>query len=150
MSKAGRTALRWIMIEVAWAHVAANGPEAERYHRLVTKGKPKGVAIAALARHLLVLAYYLLTHKEPYRRLETEKFEDKLQRLAAYRPITGGLEPTHREWAADRLETLTGFPSPHRQAQPHGRPLRRRNGYRKTDPLKEVTQVIARAVAVAG
>ena len=34
ISKAGRTSLRWIMIEVAWAHVAAQGPEASRYQRL--------------------------------------------------------------------------------------------------------------------
>jgi transposase len=150
LSKAGRTPLRWIMIEVAWAHVAANGPEAERYHRLVAKGKPKGVAIAALARHLLVLAYQLLTKEELYRRVDAAKFEDKLQRLAAYRPIAGGAEPTHSAWAADRLEELTGLPSPYRQAYPRARPLRRRNGYRKTDPLQEVTAVMSRALVGAG
>jgi transposase len=148
LSKAGRTPLRWIMVEVAWAHVAANGPEAGRYHRLVAQGKPKGVAIAALARHLLVLAYQLLTKKEPYRRIDAAKFEDKLQRLAAFRPPTEELEPTHTAWAAERLETLTGLPSPYEQAHSRSRPLRRRKGGRRTDPLKEVTEVIARALVV--
>jgi transposase len=145
LSKAGRTSLRWIMIEVAWAHVAANGPEADRYHRLVAKGKPKGVAIAALARHLLVLAYHLLTQEEPYRRVDARKFEDKLQRLAAYRPVVGGVEATHVAWAADRLEALVGVPSPYRQAHPRPRAVRRR-ATRRTDPRAAVTAAIARAL----
>jgi transposase len=147
LSKAGRTPLRWIMIEVAWAHVAAHGPEAPRYHRLVAKGKPKGVAIAALARHLLVLAYQLLTTEAPYRRVDARKFEDKLQALAAFRPPTEELELTHTAWAAERLGAVTGLPSPYEQAHPRLRPLRRRQPSRRTDPLQEVTQVIARALA---
>lgn len=66
MSKPGQTPLLWIMIVVAWVHVAAPGPEADRYHRLVAKGKPKGVAIAALAAHLMGLAYQLLMKEEAY------------------------------------------------------------------------------------
>jgi hypothetical protein len=94
ITKAGRTPLRWLMVEVAWAHVAAQGPEAQRYHRLVAKGKPKGVAIVALARHLLVVAYRLLADEAPYRQVDTKKYEDKLQALAAYRPVAGGMELT--------------------------------------------------------
>jgi transposase len=148
ISKAGRTSLRWIMIEVAWAHVAANGPEAGRYQRLVAKGKPKGVAIAALARHLLVLAYQLLTKEEPYRRVDAKKYEDKLQALAAFRPPTEQREPTHTAWAAERLAALTGLPSPYEQEHPRARPLRRRKEGRRRDPVQEVTAVIARALAI--
>jgi transposase len=146
LSKAGRTPLRWIMIEVAWAHVAAKGPEAERYHRLVAQGKPKGVAIAALARHLLVLAYQLLSKEEPYRRVDARKFEDKLQALAAFRPPTEELELTHTAWAAERLGEITGLPSPYEQAHPRARPLRRRKARSRTNPLQEVNQTIARAL----
>jgi transposase len=123
MSKAGRASLRWIMIEVAWAHVAAQGPEAERYQRLVGKGKPKGVAIAALARHLLVLAYHLLKAEAPYRRLNGRKFEAKLQRLAPYRTDrdTAPVPTTHTDWAAERFEALTGWASPYWEAHPRVR-----------------------------
>ena len=147
ISKAGRTPLRWIMIEVAWAHVAAQGPEAERYHRLVAKGKPKGVAITALARHLLVLAYQLLTKEEAYRRVDAKKYEDKLQALAAFRPPTAELEPTHTAWAAERLEALTGLPSPDEGEHPRSRPLRRRKEGRRNNPLQGVTAVMAQALA---
>jgi transposase len=146
ISKAGRTPLRWIMVEVAWAHVAANGPEAERYQRLVAKGKPKGVAIAALARHLLVLAYQLLTKEEPYRRVDAKKYEDKLQALAAFRPATEEREPTHTAWAAEQLKALTGLPSPYEEVHPRSRPLRRRKEGRRRDPVQEVTAVMAQAL----
>jgi transposase len=146
LSKAGRTPLRWLLVEVAWAHVAAGGPEAERYHRLVAKGKPKGVAIAALARHLLVLAYHLLADEAPYRRVDAKKYEDKLQTLAAFRPDTEELELTHTAWAAERLQELTGLASPYEAAHPRSRPLRRRSSGRRTDPLKAVNEVITRAL----
>lgn len=147
LSKAGRTPLRWLLVEVAWAHVAAGGPEAERYHRLVAKGKPKGVAIAALARHLLVLAYHLLADEAAYRRVDAKKYEDKLQALAAYRPDTEERELTHTAWAAERLKEVTGLASPYEAAHPRSRPLRRRNSGRRTEPLQTVTDVITRALA---
>ena len=149
ITKAGRTPLRWLMVEVAWAHVAAQGPEAQRYHRLVAKGKPKGVAIVALARHLLVVAYRLLADEAPYRQVDTKKYEDKLQALAAYRPVAGGMELTHTAWAAERLGELTGRPSPYEEAHPRSRPLRRRKEKPWRDAVQEVTAVIARALAPA-
>jgi transposase len=125
VSKAGRRQLRWLMIEVAWAHVAAGGPEAAHYHRLLKRGKPKGVAITALARRLLVLAYALLLRQENYRRLDVARYEGKLTRLAAGRPVEEEEEESNVDWAADRLETLTGQASPYRQAHPRSRPGRR-------------------------
>jgi hypothetical protein len=113
---------------------------------LVAKGKLKGVAIAALARHLLVLAYQLLTKEEPYRRVDAQKDEDKRQALAAFRPPTEKLEPMHTAWAAARRAELTGLPSPYEQAHPRARPLRRRKPRRQTAPLQAITQVIARAL----
>ena len=126
--------------------LAAQGPEAERYHRLVAKGKPKGVAIVALARHLLVVAYRLLADEAPYRQVNAKKYEDKLQALAASQPVTGGLELTHTAWAAERLGELTGLASPYEQAHPRSRPLRRRKEQPRSDAVQEVTAVITRAV----
>jgi transposase len=136
ISKAGRSPLRWLMVEVAWSHVAAGGPEAARYQRAVAKGKPAQVAIVALARHLLVLAYLLLTREESYRELDAARYEKKLMRLATYRPYpeaepSGEEAPeeealSHVDWAAERLKELTGQASPYRAAHPRARPGRRR------------------------
>jgi len=117
LSKAGRSALRWTMNEVAWSHVINGGPEAHHYHRLVARGKEKGVAITALARRLLVLAYCLLTDGEAYRPMNAERYERKLVRLAAVRP-TRDEEPRHVDWAAERFLAVTGLDSPYRKAHP--------------------------------
>jgi transposase len=116
ISKAGRSQLRWIMVEVAWRHVQNDGPEAPFFHRLVARGKLPPVAIVALARRLLLLAYTLLQRNETHRELDLAWYEAKLTRLAAHRPRSADPEPCDRDWAADRVEELTGQPSPRRRA----------------------------------
>jgi transposase len=136
ISKAGRAPLRWLMIEVAWVHVAQGGPEADHYHRLVARGKKPQVAIVALARRLLVLAYTLLKRKENYREVEPARYLAKLARVGAKsRRAQGeavdpeeaspakegeGGEPRRlisgREWARERFrcfisEELPAFPA---------------------------------------
>jgi hypothetical protein len=108
--------LRWIMVEVAWRHVHNNGPEAGYFHRLVGRGKLPQVAIVALARRLLALAYVLLTREETHRELHLDAYEAKLTRLAARRPESEEPQPCDRDWAADQVETLTGQVSPRRTA----------------------------------
>jgi transposase len=130
ISKAGRSALRWLLVEVAWAHVRANGPEAARFQRLVKQGKSEGQAIVAVARQLLVLAYLLLTREAAYRQVPLKGYERKLQRLAAERPYAER-QSTNVDWAAAQLEAVTGQPSPYRQERPAGpaerhRPVPRR------------------------
>lgn len=116
LAKAGRSQLRWLMVEVAWHHVQAEGPEAGYFHRLVRRGKPTGVAIVALARRLLVLAYTLLQREDTHRDLDLPQYEQKLARLAAHRPLAAEPEPCDQDWAADRVEALTGRAAPRRAA----------------------------------
>jgi transposase len=127
ITKAGRSQLRWIMVEVAWRHVHNEGPEAEYYHRLLKRGKLPQVAIVALARRLLVLAYFLLKRQETHRQLAMHTYAAKLTRLAAHRPARVTAEPCDRDWAADRVEAITGQVAPRRAA---GVP--RRNRPRRT------------------
>jgi transposase len=112
ISKAGRTQLRWLLIQVAWQHVINQGGEAPHYHRLVARGKEPNVAIVALARRLLVLAYCLLTRPEAYRRLDAVKYEEKLVRLAAKRPERPEPLVSRRAWAAKRCAALLGTTAP--------------------------------------
>src|SRR6185369_10297921 len=86
ITKAGRRSLRWIMVEVAWRHVQAGGALAAEFQRLTRRGKKPQVAIVAVARKLLVLAYVLLTRSETYRDLNARRYERKLAELAACRP----------------------------------------------------------------
>lgn len=136
ITKAGRGALRWLLIEMAWSHVRANGPEAARFQRLVKRGKSEGQAIVAVARQLLVLAYLLLTREAGYRPVPLASYERKLQRLAAERPYAEE-QASNVDWAAAQLEAVTGQPSPYRQERPAGpagrrRPVpRRRRGNRE-------------------
>jgi transposase len=118
ISRGGRSQLRWILVEAAWGHVIANGPEAGLYHRLVKRGKPSGLAIVALARHLLVLAYLLLTRHELYRGGSAESFLRKLQELASFRPAEQRRPRGRRSgqsdigWARGRFRELTGQEPP--------------------------------------
>jgi transposase len=116
ITKAGRSQLRWIMVEVAWRHVHEDGPEAAYFQRLVQRGKCPQVAIVALARRLLVLVYTLLRREATHRDLDLRRYEAKLERLAAHRPEATEPEPCNRDWAADRLEELTGQTAPRRAA----------------------------------
>jgi transposase len=141
ISKAGRAQLRWIMVEVAWRHVQNDGPEAPYFHRLVARGKQPQVAIVALARRLLVLAYTLLQREETHRELDLVRYEAKLTRLAAQRPVSTAPEPCDRDWAADRVEELTGQTAPRRVA---GKPRRLRPQRRsRAKPSAEAAQALS-------
>src|SRR5262249_25966512 len=110
--------LRWIMVEVAWRHVYCGGPLAEYFQRLVKRGKKPQVAIVAVARKLLGLAYLLLTRGETYREVDARRYERKLADLAACRPEEMEPEQSNVGWAAARLKETTGLDSPYRAAHP--------------------------------
>lgn len=148
ISKGGRSALRWLLVEVAWSHVRANGPEAARFHRLVQRGKSEGQAIVAVARQLLVLAYLLLTRQAAYRQVPLGRYERKLQRLAAERPYAEG-QSTNVDWAAAQLEAVTGQPAPYRQGRPAGPAGRRRPVPRRRRPSGAATAAGAGAASPA-
>jgi transposase len=126
ITKAGRRSLRWIMVEVAWRHVQAGGALAAEFQRLTRRGKKPQVAIVAVARKLLVLAYVLLTRGETYRDLNARRYERKLAELAAYRSEEMEPEQSHVDWAARRLKETTGLASPYRAAHPVACPGRSR------------------------
>lgn len=115
ITKAGRRPLRWLMVEAAWNHVRSGGPEAEHYHRLVERGKPKGVAIVALARRLLVLAWILLVRRATEQHLDAGRYQEKLADLAAQRPIGDERQLRNIYWAAQQVEDLLGVETPQRQ-----------------------------------
>jgi len=66
ITKAENPQARWLLIQ-ACQHVSRHpGPLGAFYRRLVRR-KPRQVAIMALARKLVTIAWLMLTHHEPYR-----------------------------------------------------------------------------------
>ena len=64
ISKRGRAELRRIMVEAAWIAVDKSEFWRAEFERLC-KRKPKGVAIVAIARRLLVAIWHTLTKRQP-------------------------------------------------------------------------------------
>lgn len=94
ITKAGNPQCRWLLTQ-ACQHVSRHpGPLGAFYRRLVRR-KPRQVAIMALARKLVTIAWQMLKHNEPYRyakpMLMATKFT-KLRRMyqtQAARPAPG-------------------------------------------------------------
>lgn len=148
IAKAGRAGLRWLLMEAAWSHVEHDGPEAKLFHRLVGRGKPVGVAIVAVARKLLVRAFWVLKNKAPLPDVDVERYERKLARLGAHRPYTQEAQPSNRAWAAERIAALTGGPP----ALPPACARRRRRQApgKRSDPVWAGLETLTAAIAQAG
>jgi len=77
ITKAGRKELRWALVQAAWAAVRSDPYWKAQYQRL-TKVKHPNKAIVAIARRLLVSAWYILTKREPYRQANEETLAYKM------------------------------------------------------------------------
>jgi transposase len=77
ITKAGRKELRWALVQAAWAAVRSDPYWKAQYQRL-TKVKHPNKAIVAIARRLLVSAWYILTKREPYRQADEETIAYKM------------------------------------------------------------------------
>jgi transposase len=80
ITKAGRAHVRWVFCQAAM-HLGGNkGPLGHFFRRLAQK-KGHNKAVVAAARKLAVIAWHLLTKREPYRYAEPRSVEAKLSRL---------------------------------------------------------------------
>jgi transposase len=76
ITKEGRRELRWVMVEVAWRAVKAD-PHWKKYFEMLQKRMHKNQAIVAIARHLLTVVWYVLTHHKPYQHYSPERIAYK-------------------------------------------------------------------------
>jgi transposase len=76
ITKEGRRELRWVMVEVAWRAVKAD-PHWKKYFETLQKRMHKHQAIVAIARHLLTVVWYVLTHHKPYSHYSPERIAYK-------------------------------------------------------------------------
>ena len=76
ITKEGRKELRWAMVEVAWRCLKGNAYWKERFETFKKRMHPNQ-AITAVARHLLVIVWHLLSKQEPYRQITEERIAYK-------------------------------------------------------------------------
>lgn len=81
ITKQGRTELRQVLIEVAWAAVQNSSIWRERYQKIAQKrGSQK--AIVAIARRILVVIWHVWQKREQYYDTSLEKIQRKFTRWA--------------------------------------------------------------------
>jgi transposase len=76
ITKEGRRELRWAMVEMAWRAVKAD-PHWKKHFEELKKRLHTNQAIVAIARHLLTVAWSVLTHHEPYHHYTPERIAYK-------------------------------------------------------------------------
>lgn len=80
ITRHGNSHARWLLVQAA-QHLAAHpGPLGVFFRRLLKK-KNRNVAVVACARKLVVVAWHMLTHNEPYRYAQPMPTQAKLSRL---------------------------------------------------------------------
>lgn len=93
ITKAGRSYARWLAVEAAQSIAMSSSPLTATYHR-VRRKKGHNVAVTALARKLVVLAWHMLKNKEPYRYAPVARTRYKLKRVTpGARPAKVGQVP---------------------------------------------------------
>lgn len=95
ITKEGRRELRWALVEMAWRAVRAD-PHWRGHFEQLKKRMHTNQAIVTIAHHLLIVVWYMLTRREPYRHYSPERIAykyltwswalDKEQRQGMTRP----------------------------------------------------------------
>jgi transposase len=80
ITKQGNTNARWLLVQAAQAAAKHPGPLGHQFARL-EKRKNHSVAVVAIARKLAVLAWHLLTSRQPYRCAIPATVDTKLTKL---------------------------------------------------------------------
>ena len=93
ITKAGRSHARWLAVEAAQSIANSVSPLTATYHR-VRRRKGHNVAVTALARKLVVLAWHMLRNRQPYRYAPVARTRHKLRRVTpGARPAKVGQVP---------------------------------------------------------
>lgn len=80
ITRHGNPHARWLLVQAA-QHLAAHpGPLGVFFRRLMRK-KNRNVAVVAVARKLVVIAWHMLCRNEPYRYAQPRQLETKMARL---------------------------------------------------------------------
>ena len=93
ITKQGNSHARWLLVQAA-QHVAAHPGPLGVFFRRLAKRKNRNVAVVAVARKLVTIAWHMLRRNEPYRYAQPATVEAKLSRLrvrATGKRLRGGI-----------------------------------------------------------
>ncbi len=91
ITKAGRGHARWMLVQAA-QHVRLHPGPLGAFFRRLAKKKNHNVAVVAVARKLVVIAWHMLTKRQPYRYAQPTATQTKLARLRVR--VSGGKRRT--------------------------------------------------------
>jgi transposase len=80
ITKQGSKWLRWILVQAA-QHARQHDPRFKAYYERVAKRRGQQKAIVAVAKEMLVVIWFMLTRREPYRGQNLQLVERKLKRM---------------------------------------------------------------------
>lgn len=80
ITKAGRSHTRWMLVQAA-QHLANNPGPLGAFFKKIAKKKNRNIAVVAVARKLVVIAWHMLQNNEPYRYAQPVPTGKKLARL---------------------------------------------------------------------
>jgi transposase len=108
ITKQGKGSARWLAIEAAQSMVSTSAPLTAVYHRIKRKSG-HNVAVVALARKLLVIAWHLLRKREPYRYAPVARTRKKLRRVT---PGVPAAKPGQIPCTIERVYQEVSLPLP--------------------------------------
>lgn len=82
ITKQGKGHTRWLLVQAAQSVADHPGPLGVFFRRLAKK-KGRNVAVVAMARKLVTIAWHMLKNNEPYRYAQPDPTETKLRKLRA-------------------------------------------------------------------
>lgn len=80
ITKQGNSRARWLLVQAA-KHVASHPGPLGHFFRRLAKKRGHNIAVVATARKLVVIAWHMLKHGEPYRYAQPKTTEGKLRRI---------------------------------------------------------------------
>lgn len=105
ITKQGRTELRQVLIEVAWAAVQNSGLWRQRYQKLAHK-KGSQKAIVAVARRILVTIWHVWVKREQYRDTTLDAIERKYTRWAYKYRLARSQGLTAKQFTASMMQKI--------------------------------------------
>jgi transposase len=105
ITKAGNSHARWALVQAAHAVARHPGPLGHFFKKL-SKKKNYNVAVVAVARKLVIIAWHMLAKNEPYRYAVPRSTEEKLRQLRV--KATGQRRKSGPEKGTKKAPLITG------------------------------------------
>ena len=117
ITKSGNSQARWLLTQAA-QHASRHAGPLGAFFRRLTKRKNRSVAITALARKLVTIAYLMLKNNEPYRYANPVLMRKKFTKLEVLRKrskVSNDLDAIYRATGLPPVTTPDQLPKGERQ-----------------------------------